>query len=403
MAFDGLITRAITHEIDDLLIDTKVDKIFQPSKDEILIHIRANKTNYKLILSANPSNARIHLTTQTYENPAKPFNFCMLLRKYLTNARIKNISQISNDRIIKIDFEISNELKDKKIYSLITEIMGKYSNIILVNDTNTIVDSIKHIDFEISSVREVMPARPYILPETQGKTNPFDISQKDFDDKFTSQELTLSKFITSNFLGISTIFANEIQETNKNFIDEIHTTLKPCVIFDNDKIKDFYIYPITHKNYTYKYFDTISEAIDFYSENTINLQKINSIKSQLLSILNTTINKLKKKLNLLEDKLDSVKDTENLKIQGELLSANLYKLKGNASSILVYNYYENTDIEIALDINLTPSENLDKIFKKYHKHKNTREACEEQKKSIIEDLEYYESILYSIESSDELE
>jgi predicted ribosome quality control (RQC) complex YloA/Tae2 family protein len=188
----------------------------------------------------------------------------MLLRKHLTNSRIKKISQISNDRIIKLDFEASNELKDKKIYSIIIEIMGKYSNIILINDHNTIVDSIKHIDFDISSVREVMPARPYILPDNQGKENPFNITNTEFNNKFSTSSFNLSKFITSTYLGISTIYANEIEYKNVNFIEEIHNPITPCAIYENNKVKDFYIYPITHKNYTYKYFDNVWEALDFY-------------------------------------------------------------------------------------------------------------------------------------------
>lgn len=402
MAFDGLVTRAITDELNKLLIDSKIDKIFQPTKDEILIHIRAKQNNYKLLLSANPANPRIHFTTKNYENPAKPFNFCMLLRKYLTNSKIKAISQISNDRIVKLDFEASNELKDKKIYSLIIEIMGKYSNIILINDSNTIIDSIKHVDFEISSVREVMPARLYILPDNQGKYNPFNASSEEFNKKISFSELPLSKFITSTYIGISTIFANEIEYTSKNFLTTIKEPISPCIIFENGKIKDFYIYPITHKNYTYKYFDTVSEAIDFYSENVIHIQKINSIKSELLSTINSTLAKLNKKLKITEEKLESAKNAENLKIQGELLSANLYKLNKNESSVTIYNYYENKYIKIPLDINLTPSENLNKIFKKYHKQKNTLAACNNQKETILDDLKYYESILYSIDACESI-
>lgn len=399
MAFDGLVTRAITNELNKFLIDTKVDKIFQPTKDEILLNIRGKQNNYKLMLSANPSNARVHLTNLSYENPAKPFNFCMLLRKHLTNSKIKNIIQISNDRIIKIDFEASNELKDKVVYSLIIEIMGKYSNIILVNNTNTIVDSIKHVDFEISSVREVMPARPYILPDNQGKVSPFEISYEDFNNKFNSSEVSLAKFITHNYLGITTIFANEIEQKNLNFIEDIHKPISPCIMFENDNIKDFYIYPITHKNYTYKNFDSISDAIDFYFEHTINAQRINSIKSQLLSTVNSSLSKLSKKLKITEEKINSTKDAEKLRIEGELLSANLYQLKGNVSNVTVFNYYDNKEITLKLDENITPSENLKKIFKNYHKQINTLNSCTLQKESILQDINYYESILYEIESA----
>lgn len=402
MAFDGLVTRAITHELNILLLDTKIDKIFQPTKDEVLIHIRGKENNYKLLLSANATNARVNITTLNFENPTKPFNFCMILRKYLTNSKIKNIVQISNDRIIKIDFEASNELKDKKIYSLIIEIMGKYSNIILINDKNTIIDSIKHIDFEISSVREVMPTRPYVLPDIQSKTNPFDISTPEFNNNFKSSDLPLAKFIVSNYLGISTIFANEIEQQKLNFIEEINKPINPCVMFENNIIKDFYIMPITHKNYTVQSFDSISKTVDFYFEHTISVQKINSIKSQLLSTINSTISKLNKKLNIIEEKLNSAKDAEKLRIHGELLSANLYNLKENVSSVTLFDYYNNQNINLELDINLTPAENLKKIFKSYHKQKNTLSSCEEQKKAIAQDINYYENILYQIENSESI-
>lgn len=394
MPFDGLVTHAVKNELYNLILDTKIDKIFQPEKDEILLHIRGNRINYKLMLSANPENARVHLTSLSYENPQKPFNFCMILRKYLTNSRIKNISQISNDRILKLDFEASNELKDKKVYSLIIEIMGKYSNIILINESNTIIDSIKHVDFEISSIREVMPARPYILPDSQDKINPFEVKE--------SKSPLLAKDIVSKYIGVSTIFANEIEINNLNFINQINTDITPCVMFDNEVIKDFYIYPITHKNYTCKNFDSISAAIDFYFEHKINTQKINSIKNQLLSTVNSTITKLNKKLDILNSKITSAKDADKLKIKGELLSANLYQVKENVSSITVFNYYENKDIVLELDSNLTPADNLKKIFKAYHKQKNTLEACEAQKESITSDISYYESVAFNIENANSL-
>ena len=174
MPYDGLVTRNICNELSSLLLEGKIDKIIQPNKDESLLFVRNNRVTYKLLLSANAENARVHITeTKNIENPIKPFNFCMVLRKYLLGAKLVNIFQPNNDRIINFTFENSNELGDKETKILIIEMMGKHSNIILTTETNTIIDSIRHIDFEISSVREVMPGRKYILPPSQNKLNPF--------------------------------------------------------------------------------------------------------------------------------------------------------------------------------------------------------------------------------------
>jgi len=401
MAFDGLVTRAITNELNTMILNGKIDKIHQPNKDDIIFTIRALNKNYKLILSSNAQFARVHITNRIFENPEKPFNFCMVLRKHLTSAKITKIEQISNDRIIKFTFENSNELGDKETKILIIEIMGKHSNIILLTSKMTIIDSIKHIDFEISSVREVMPGRPYILPQTQDKISPFDITQANFDA--ISKEEPLHRFITSHFLGIATPFAKEIEINNLKFIETINKPISPCILSLNNSIEDFYIYPLHQKNYEITDFNSISEAIDTYYNYKLTSNELLSKKNELLSVISTAYSKAEKKLQIVLEKLKTTEDMESLRINGELLTANLYKLTAPTPSVTLLNYYTNENVEIKLDINLSPSDNVKKIYKKYSKLKNTFTACTSQKEEIENELNYLESIFFEIDSVDSVE
>ena len=198
MPFDGLVTRKVCEELNNILLYGKVDKIIQPNKNDIILFIRNNRVNYKLLLSINAENARTHITQDTsISNPTKPFNFCMVLRKYLLGSKLISILQENNDRILNFTFENSNELGDKEEKNLIIEIMGKHSNIILTSKKGLIIDSIKHVDFETSSVREVMPGRTYILPLTQEKLNPFSVSEKDFNDRIHQGCSLSNSFITN--------------------------------------------------------------------------------------------------------------------------------------------------------------------------------------------------------------
>ncbi|MBQ7668875.1 MAG: NFACT family protein [Clostridia bacterium] len=393
MAFDGLVTRSVVNELNNTILNCKIDKVHQPNKDDVIFVIRSFNKNLKLILSSNATLSRAHLTNMVYENPEKPFNFCMVLRKHLSGAKITKIEQISNDRIIKFTFENSNELGDRETKVLIVEIMGKYSNIILLTENLTIIDSIKHVDFETSSVREVMPGRKYELPLTDGKKNPF-IEQENSNSIIASD-------ITKNYLGISTLFAKEIENNKLNLFDEIVKPISPCILMKNGEFIDFYIYHI--HEYAVKDFDSISETIDTYFTNKISQDGLKSKKNELLSIVSSSYTKNEKKLKIVMDKLKTTEDMENLRVYGELLTANLYKITENASEITVFNYYTNEDITIPLDINLSPAGNQKKIFKKYTKLKNTYTACTSQKEEIELELNYLESIFFEIDSAESVD
>lgn len=400
MPYDGLVTKNICKELNTLLLYGKVDKIVQPNKDDILLFIRNNRTTYKLLLSINAENARTYITNiKTIENPLKPFNFCMVLRKYLLGGKLIKISQPNNDRILNFTFENSNELGDKEIKTLIIEMMGKHSNIILITQNNLIVDSIRHIDFEISSVREVMPGRKYVLPPSQDKINPFDITRQEFEN-LMKDRCTLN----SKFIGICSLVEKEIENISyDSFTNFINQEINPVVFYKNQKPTDFYFVPLKNSFSEMKKFENLSDAIDFFYTNKLRNQKLESKKHELASTISHLFEKTEKKIKLAKEKIESAKEMENLKIEGELLSANLYKVKPFDSEITVDNYYTGKPLVILLDPNLNASANLQKKFKKYTKLKNTVSASSKQLEELNTDLAYFESLFYEIYNQEYVE
>ena len=388
MPYDGLITRTIKNELYNLILLGKIDKIHQPSKDEIIIHIRNNRINYKLLLSSNASNCRTHLTNYDKANPTRPFNFCMVLRKYLLGAKLLNISQFSNDRILEFNFENINELGDKESKTLVIEMMGKHSNIILLNNNRNIIDSIKHVDFEMSSVREVMPGRPYEYPPIHDKVNPFEADKE---------------LAENNYIGISTLGFNEIR--NIGLSNFINTTPTPCIIYQDEKLIDFYvIQPTTLENTAMKSFDTMSEAIDEYYNTKLNLATLNSYKAELSQLISKQLNKTQKKLKIAQNKIKEASNLEDYKIKGELISANIYRIKPNQETTILENFYdEYKPIELKLNPYITPAQNAQAYFKKYNKLKNTISACTLQEEELSNEIKYLESILFSIDTANSRE
>ncbi len=399
MPYDGLVTKNICNELSSILLEGKIDKIIQPNKDETLLFIRNNRVTYKLLLSANAENARAHITeVKSIENPTKPFNFCMVLRKYLLGAKLVNIFQPNNDRIINFTFENSNELGDKETKILIIEMMGKHSNIILTTENNTIIDSIHHIDFEISSVREVMPGRKYILPPSQDKQNPFSIKKADFDNILQSDNK-----LSAHFTGICTLVSNSLNISSYDeFNNFINHKVQPVVLLDNNIPKDFYFIDLP-SNYNKKHFDSLSQAIDYFYTYKLENRKIESAKNELAHIVSKLVSKYEKNLEIVNKKIESTKDMEKLKIEGELLSSNLYKVKPFDKEITLDNYYTGCPITLQLNPNLTASQNLQSIFKKYNKLKNTLIACSKQKEELISALNYFESLFYEIHTQKYIE
>lgn len=398
MAFDGIVTKAIISELNNTIINSKVNKIFEPTKNDVMIGLYNLGLNYCLHICINPTTCRFHLTTHTKPNPISAPNFCMLLRKHLIGSKIISISSFDLDRIIEIDFECYNELNDKVIKKVFIEIMGSCSNIILTNHNNIIIDAIRHT----SSNREIMPAREYVLPTTSKnsilKTNSFDefsnILSKD------SSNAPIDKKISDSFNGLCRPFIQYVLGKKNNnlkdsfeFIKNITNNIDKltCIKTTKDYIVD--ISSQEKENLQINFF-----VDDFYynkeSDNTFT-----SFRNDILKIVLSQLKKCTKKLDNINNKLNECNQMEQYKLYGELITSNLYRLKENSDVAILENYYNNSTISIPMDKAISPSKNAEKYFKKYNKLKKTLEIVSVQKKETERELNYIESIVYSIENA----
>lgn len=439
MALDGLVINSLVKELSSQLVDGKIDKIYQPEEDELLFNIRNNGTNYKLLMSANSSNPRVYTTkSHNKKNPMKAPLFCMLLRKHIQNGRIIKIEQPEFERIIKITIESLDELKIRKSKDLIIEIMGRHSNIILVdNEENKVLDSIKRVPLSVSRYRQVLPGQNYINPPSQNKLNPIDnIDEKTFIDALlNSSKSELYKSIYSSFEGISPIIAKEICirakldiDFNINHIDrndfkslyEIFNRLFnqiknniffPCIAIDKrlNKIIDFSCIKLTMFNhFSFIENDSINCILEtYYLEKDVK-ERIHQKSQSLRKSISTKLDRLYKKSKKQNEELLESKNSDIYRINGELLTSYIYMLQKGMEEVEVVNFYDpnSENMTIKLDKRLTPSENAQKYFKKYNKLKTALIEITEQLKITDEEINYLENIMLSItncESIDELD
>lgn len=409
MAFDGIVLKQVTSELESCLIGGKINKVYEPSNNEIILGIYSNGKNYALLCNISSNSYRIHLTTTSKPNPLNAPNFCMLLRKHLVGSRIKSISTFSLERIVKIELEAYNELNDLLTKTLIIELMGKHSNIILLNENNKIIDSLRHLDTLSGSLRDIMPTREYVLP-TSDKEDFYKVSKEMFLSKIDG---SIIKSISNNFTGISQCFiSNLINEMQISDID--YTKEELSLLYD--KIYSI-LSSIGTNNVICKNVCTNDYAITLEG-NSENLQtnfflddffthkeKEESIlvyRNNLLKLILSALKKVSKKIANMNSKLKECNNMEQYRIYGELITSNLYQINGNQNqdSITLANYYEeNKLITIPLDNTISVSYNAKKYFKKYHKLKNTLEIVTNQKLEAEQELDYLESIVYELESA----
>lgn len=426
MAFDTICVKKIVDELNSTIIGGRIDKVHQPEKDELMLLVRTLKGSYKLVLSASANNARVHFSDFSKENPKTPPMFCMLLRKHLSSGKIIKISQPGFERIIEIDVESYNDLGDLTTKHLICEIMGRNSNIILCGEDYRIIDSAKHIDFTVSSVRQVLPGMQYVSPPIQDKIPILDKDNiKNIKLNFKNEASSADKAIMSAVSGISPAVAREIvylacgtsslvcgelSEASKAQIkDQLmdfaeNITYSPCIIFDpSGKPLDFSAVPITHFGGVYKskYFDSMNEVVYmFYKERDLK-DRMHQKSADLLKLLNNNLERLAKKLVIQEKTLKDAENKEQYKIFGDLLTSNLYQIEKGTESVTVSNYYlpDCPKIEIQLSPRLSPAKNAQRYYKLFTKLKNAESEMEKQRKSTLADIEYLESTLYSLENA----
>ncbi len=424
MAFDTLGIKKIIDELSPLL-ESKIDKVYQPEKDELLLVIRTREKTYKLVLSASANNPRIHFTEKTKENPKTAPLFCMLLRKHLVSGKITAVSQPDFERAVQFDVESYNELGDLTKKHLIVEIMGRNSNIILTDNDFKIIDSVKHVDFTQSSVRQILPGLEYVRPPLQEKTAILSGDIKNAVIDFSENGMPCDKAIMAKISGISPVIAREIVflGTGKTNIvcGELSTCEKekitaelikfaqnppynPSIIFDaSGKPIDFSATRILQygNGIEIKTFNTMSDVIcEFYSAKD-KKERMHQKSADLLKLLGNNLDRASKKLSIQQKTMKDAKEKERYKIYADLLTANLYRIQEGHKSIVVENYYEDgyPEIEIELLENLSPSKNAQRYYKLYNKLKNAEVEVAKQMSSTLSDIEYLESTLLSVENA----
>lgn len=422
MAFDGITVAALVQELRDNLTGGRIAKIAQPEPDELLLTIKTPAGQRKLYISASASLPLIYLTDENKLSPMTAPNFCMLLRKHIGNGRITSISQPKLERIISLHIEHLNELGDLCEKKLIIEIMGKHSNIIFCDDKDMILDSIKHVSAQMSSVREVLPGRTYFIPDTMEKSDPLSVNEKKFLDTLKEKPVPLGKAIYTSFTGISPVIAEDIcflagldsqlpaSELDEDtflhlfrqfsyYMDDIRGChFHPCIYYDGTSPKDFGAVALSHfSNYTKQEFTSISEVLNTYYATKNTLTRIRQKSADLRHVVQTALERSRKKYDLQKKQLRDTENREKYKVYGELIHTYGYNLAPNSRELTALNYYTNEEITIPLDPTLTPAENAQKYFNKYNKQKRTFEALTELIQETADDIHYLESISNSLD------
>lgn len=427
MALDGIFLHSIVDALKKDFLNSRVEKINQPEKDEIILTLKKDRKTKKLLISASSNFARINITNNNKENPLKAPMFCMVLRKYLNTATLTNITQIDSDRLVVLDFESSDELGFNSVYSLIVEIMGRHSNISLVRQRDNIVmDSIKHITADINTYRVLYAGVEYKYPPTSPKLNSFNFSKEDFKNRaielYGEKDID-NKFFTSMFTGVSSNLSKELVfRLNKENITlsldniekvyefslNIFSRIKENDFFfasysDNGILKDFHCIELTClENFHCKSYESPSTLIEeFYFEKDKH-DRLNNRSHDLQKIINNNIDRVKKKIKILENTLKECEEKQNINLYGELLTANIYSIKKGDKSIDVLNYYSEKEEYITIPLNefKTPSENVQIYYKKYTKLKKAEENAVVQLEIAKDELNYLESVMANIVNAD---
>lgn len=425
MPFDGITIHALQKEIQSIIVGSRIDKIHQPENDEIVLHIRSDRKNHKLLLSADSNLPHFGLTELKKENPQNAPMFCMLLRKHLSGGRIIDFQQLELERVIILTVESRDELGDITKKRLIFEIMGKHSNITLVDEDDKILDCIKRIALGVNRYRQLFPGITYLFPPND-KIDPRTLSQEAFIKNMILDK-PLFKHLYMTYQGMSPIVARELciqsdidfnsqelldMEKAKlannlvRFFQDLDDHLSPQVIYQsNQAIKDLSIIRLTPyqgPDFVIKHFETVIDTVNAYyaNKNTVNklLQRSHSLRKSIQG----KVDRLRKKLQNLHEDLMYAESADDFKIKGELILANIYRIDKGAHKVTLENYYDNNQlIEIRMDTRLSPSDNAQVFFKKYNKLKTAQVKVQEQIEHTREEIAYLEQVLLNAEQSDD--
>ena len=421
MPMDGLTLSFVRDELATTLIGGRVDKITQPERDEIIIALRSLGKNRALLISINPNCARIHLTGDKRVSPLEPSNFCMLMRKHLQGGKLTDVRQIGGDRILEIDVENRDDLGDLRVRTLILEIMGRHSNLMLVNWNGKIIDSLRHVTDDISRVREVLPGLDYQRPPAQDKLPPENLTAEALTPMLARCPGKLSKAYAACISGVSIQAAREItyrlmddedahtSETTPeraaefavNYLRDMRSWTKPTIVFDSDGAPlDFMAFPYECRaGLPSKSYDSMCEMMDAFFMQRDLMERISQKSAALNRVLHSNIERCEKKLGLQLDALREGDNCEDYRIKGELLMAQLYAVTKGAKNVTLDNYYDENGgaLEIELDVKLSPAANAQKYFKLYQKAKSAQHQAAEQVEKTNQELYYLEGQLDNLQ------
>lgn len=411
MAFDGLLTTAMTVELQQL-VTGRITKIHQPNTQEIVLQIRANGENYKLLFSIHSAYARVHLTEQTIDNPAEPPMFCMLLRKHLEGGFISRISQHGLDRIFVFEIQSKNEIGDSITRELHAEIMGRHSNVLLIDtQSNKIIDSLKHLSPAVNSYRTILPGQPYIAPPEQQKVNPFTVSNDALHTFFTEEKT--AKDIVAHFTGFSPLHAEELlyrikQQTEQSSItifqqfmqNIVNSGEQPTFVESSGKV---YFSPndITHIEGEKTTYRSLSALLDRVFFARAERDRVKQQAGDLERWLQNELDKLQLKINKLHKDYERASKLDQFQLYGELLMANIYTFEKGVKEVRVVNYYseEGEEITIPVSERKTPVENAQSYYTKYNKAKTALIMIKQQLEKTQEDIRYFDMLAQQVQQA----
>lgn len=418
MAFDGIYLYSLVYDFKKSILNCKIDKINQPEKDEIILTLRKDRQNLKLLISASSKFPRIHLTNINKPNPLQAPMFTMVMRKYLIGGKITNITQLNGDRIIQLHIESTDELGFDSKYILIIEIMGRHSNITLVRERdNKVMECIKHISSDINTYRVLYPGVNYVYPPASNKVNPFDFEINDIQSYLNNNDINIDERIFSNiFTGISKslskcIYENFLQDNNtingekifnffKNFMKNVENKFEYKIYKDNEVFKDFHCINLSNleKIYSSISFKSPNELLDEFFTVKDKQDRLLNRSTDLQKLISTNIDRCNNKSKKLKNILEECAEKEKYRINGDLLTSYIYMIKKGLKEISLLNFYSDKEeyLTIKLDENKTPSENIQSLYKKYNKLKKSEESALGQLEKNEEELQYLNSVMTNI-------
>ncbi|MCR4883492.1 MAG: NFACT family protein [Clostridiales bacterium] len=416
---DGLTAGFAARELNRKLAGGRIDKISQPEKDTVILVVRAEGENRRLLLCASPNNARCHLTVSSFPNPLEPPVMCMILRKQLLGGRIQSVRQVSGDRVIHIDIDTVDEMGDHILRRLILEIMGRHSNLIMTDAEGRIIEATRHVSQEMNRVRQILPGLIYEAPPSQDKMIPEKADRQELLERLQAQgDVPLYKALSQSVMGLSTLTAKELAfrvlqpgeekaedlaqtaERLTDLIVKLLDRMDPCIMEDDSgnctEVLPFPYFSLQQG--TRKSCRTLSEALESYFGSRDLQDRLAQKSASMVRVLKGQIERCEKKLALQEEELSGAARMEEYRVMGDIINANLWQLKKGMQEVELDNFYdpEGKTIHIPLDTQLTPSQNAQRYFKKYQKARSARQTAAEQKEKTLKELDYLEGALLDV-------